>query len=207
MSEKIWIFATGNKGKVKEMEALLSPAGIKLRSLKDIGFSGDIEETGNTFEKNAFIKAKTIAELYDYPVIADDSGLQVDALDGAPGVFSARYAGPGATDEDNRNKLLKALESASDRSARGGDGGAVFQRERHGPLGRQRRHGELLALDHAGLGAGRDRHLALADGENSGHDHLGRERRARERNNKESQRRECSLEHSHPPQRRTSRRR
>ncbi len=118
MREKTWIFATGNKGKIKEMETLLSPAKIKLLSLKDIGFKGDIEETGHTFEANAHIKAQSIAQQSNYPVIADDSGLQVDALGGAPGIFSARYAGPKASDEENRIKLLSALENKTNRAAR-----------------------------------------------------------------------------------------
>jgi XTP/dITP diphosphohydrolase len=102
------VLASNNKKKIAELETLLTSAAsntIKLLSLKDIGFTGDIEENGTSFEENSIIKAATPARL-GYIGIADDSGLAVDFLNGAPGIYSARYSGEGATDESNRKKLL-----------------------------------------------------------------------------------------------------
>ncbi len=104
------IFATGNKGKLKEVKKLFLDTEIEIISLNDLGFNEEIEETGKTFEENAFIKAETIYNKYKIPVIADDSGLIVELLDGQPGVYSARYAGENATYADNNKKLLKELE-------------------------------------------------------------------------------------------------
>lgn len=118
------VLATGNAGKVKEFEALLGPAGFSLLTPGDIGFAGEIEETGDTFRDNALIKARALAASTPYPVLADDSGLEVDALGGAPGVRSARYAAPGEAgpgipqDAANRSKLLRALDGREDRTAR-----------------------------------------------------------------------------------------
>ncbi|ADX68287.1 RdgB/HAM1 family non-canonical purine NTP pyrophosphatase [Weeksella virosa] len=109
------IFATHNQDKLKELQALL-PETIQLQSLTDLNFHDDIEETGNTFEENAFIKTKTIYEKFHQPVFADDSGLVIDALNGRPGVFSARYAGT-KNSEDNIAKVLKELEGISNRKA------------------------------------------------------------------------------------------
>ncbi len=101
------LVATGNTGKVNELKALLGE-GIDVIALSDVGLEG-AEETGTTFERNAFIKADLAARTSGLLTVADDSGIVVDALDGAPGVWSARYAGPGATDSDNRAKLLGEL--------------------------------------------------------------------------------------------------
>jgi len=105
------IFATNNNGKLREVRDIFSSTEIEILSLKDIGFNQDIEETGSTFEENAFIKADTISREYNLPVIADDSGLQVEQLDGRPGVYSARYAGENVTYEDNNLKLHEELKS------------------------------------------------------------------------------------------------
>lgn len=113
------VVASRNKKKIAELEALLgniSSAEIKILSLDDIGFTSDIEEDGVSFEENSAIKASVPAAL-GYIGFADDSGLAVDALGGAPGIFSARYSGEGATDEKNNEKLLLELENAEDRSA------------------------------------------------------------------------------------------
>lgn len=113
------VLASRNKKKIAEMNTLLSKycAGkVKVISLDDIGFFGDIEEDGDTFEENSAIKACAPAKM-GYIGIADDSGLCVDALDGAPGVFSARYSGEDATDEKNNEKLLSELENVNDRGA------------------------------------------------------------------------------------------
>lgn len=109
------IIATNNAGKGKDFEALLKPLGVTVLTLNDIEEQIDVEETGNTFEENAILKAETVAKLLGKIVIADDSGLEIDALGGAPGVYSARYAGPSSTDDENIDKVL------SDLSAVGGD--------------------------------------------------------------------------------------
>ncbi len=103
------IFATGNKGKLKEVKKIFNDTDFEIVSLAEMGFDEEIEETGNTFEQNAFIKAETIFKKYKIPVIADDSGLMVEQLNGQPGVYSARYAGENASYEDNNKKLLHEL--------------------------------------------------------------------------------------------------
>ncbi|ATH92681.1 nucleoside-triphosphate diphosphatase [Bacillus glycinifermentans] len=114
------IIATKNEGKVKEFKEMLAPRGYDVKSLLDIGYTADIEETGQTFEENAIIKAETISKETGKIVIADDSGLSVDYLGGRPGVYSARYAGEDKSDLANLQKLLKELEGVEkeDRSAR-----------------------------------------------------------------------------------------
>jgi len=111
------IFATHNPNKVKEIQALL-PEHIQLKSLNDIGFMEEIEEYGSTIEANAKIKVEAIVEKYNLPCFADDTGLEVEALGGKPGIKSARYAGEDKNDEANKRKLLKTLEQFKDRSAR-----------------------------------------------------------------------------------------
>jgi XTP/dITP diphosphohydrolase len=103
------VIATRNAGKVREFAALLGARQLEIRSLADYEGLPEIVEDGLTFGANALIKAKTIADVLGIPVLADDSGLCVDALDGSPGVWSARYAGEGATDEANNAKLLREL--------------------------------------------------------------------------------------------------
>lgn len=112
------IAATKNKGKIREMEEILSELGIDIVSQQDMGIDVDVEETGNTFEKNALIKARAVAMISDNPVLADDSGLCVDSLGGAPGVYSARYAGDNATDSDKINKLLREIGDNKNRNAK-----------------------------------------------------------------------------------------
>ena len=112
------IAATKNKGKIREMEEILSELGIEIVSQQNMGIDVDVEETGDTFEKNALIKARAVAMISDSPVLADDSGICVDALGGAPGVYSARYAGDNATDEDKINKMLCEIGNSEDRSAK-----------------------------------------------------------------------------------------
>jgi XTP/dITP diphosphohydrolase len=109
--------ATRNKGKKAEIKALLADFPVEIRDLDDFGPIPLIEEDGETFDDNAYKKASLTARYLGIPALADDSGLCVDSLDGAPGVHSARYAGEGATDEQNNQKLLKALENKKDRSA------------------------------------------------------------------------------------------
>ena len=112
------VLATRNQGKIKELEALLSGDGLTVLGLADFPDIGEIEETGVTFAENAALKARTVALASGLVALADDSGLEVDALHGAPGVYSARYSGEGATDEKNNLKLLDALKDVPD-SARG----------------------------------------------------------------------------------------
>lgn len=107
------IFATNNAGKLKEVTNIFKGTEFEIISLKDIGFTDEIEETGSTFEENAFIKADTIFNKYNVPVIADDSGLEVEQLDSRPGVYSARYAGENATFDDNNKKMLYELINQS----------------------------------------------------------------------------------------------
>lgn len=117
---KRWVVATGNAHKVMEMQAMLEGLGVQLVSPRETGLRLDPEEWGATFATNAAIKAIAWAAATGLPALADDSGLEVDALDGAPGVRSARYAGEGASDEANVAKLLDALDGveAGDRGAR-----------------------------------------------------------------------------------------
>ena len=117
--EKI-IIASNNAGKLREFRAILEPFGLEVVSQREAGFCQDVEETGTTFAENAAIKAKAVYAAMHCPVIADDSGLMVDALDGAPGVYSHRFAGEGATDADRNAKLLHELDSipAEKRTAR-----------------------------------------------------------------------------------------
>lgn len=109
------VFASNNGHKLNEVKNILNKHTIF--SLQQIGFHAEIEETGSTIEENAFIKAKAIRSYTDKVIISDDTGLFVDALNGEPGVYSARYAGAEATFEDNNRKLLKALEGQTNRQA------------------------------------------------------------------------------------------
>lgn len=111
------VFATGNQHKLEEVNKVLDMPSIQLLSLKDIEFEGDIVEDGDTMTENAIIKSQYISDRYDYDVFAEDSGLEIDALNGAPGVITARYAGPQKNAIDNMNLVLKNLEGKSDRSA------------------------------------------------------------------------------------------
>ncbi len=103
------VFASGNRGKLREVKRLLEGFGVDVVPQSDFDVE-EAEETGTTFLENSLIKSRNAARATGLPAIADDSGLSVDALDGAPGVYSARYSGPGATDDSNIDKLLLALE-------------------------------------------------------------------------------------------------
>ena len=102
--------ATGNAGKLRELRRILEAQGHEVVSQKELGITIEPDETGTTFEANALIKAETICKASGLPTIADDSGLCVDALDGAPGVYSARYCGHHGDDEANNDKLLENLK-------------------------------------------------------------------------------------------------
>lgn len=112
--EKKCILATRNKGKIREFQRLFSDIGLEVLSLGELESPPDVVEDGNSFHENAFKKARTIAEHYGILAVSDDSGLEVDVLGGAPGVHSARYAGEGATDQENNQKLLEALKGVDE---------------------------------------------------------------------------------------------
>ena len=102
------VLASNNPGKAREINQLLEDSGIAVLAQSELGVP-EVEETGLSFVENALLKARNAARCTGLPAIADDSGLEVDALDGAPGIYSARYAGPGATDQENLQKLLADL--------------------------------------------------------------------------------------------------
>jgi XTP/dITP diphosphohydrolase len=107
------VFASGNRGKLREVSRLLGAAGVEVVPQSEFGVAA-VPETGATFLENSFIKSRHAAAATGLPAIADDSGLAVDALDGAPGVYSARYSGTDATDATNIDKLLAALEGIAE---------------------------------------------------------------------------------------------
>ena len=111
------VFATNNKHKLEEIRDLLKNK-FEVVSLKEIGFNEDIPETGKTLKENASIKSNYIHDRYNINCFADDTGLEVDALNGEPGVYSARYAGEGCSYDDNVNKLLENIKGVSNRKAR-----------------------------------------------------------------------------------------
>ena len=111
------IFATANKGKLREAAEVLGP-DYEVVSPADLGITEDIPETGATLQENSLQKARYLYEKTGLPCFADDTGLEVDALGGAPGIYSARYAGPGHDSQKNMEKLLKELEYSNDRRAR-----------------------------------------------------------------------------------------
>lgn len=105
-----FIVATRNNGKLKEISEILKGLPFEIISMEEAGIDKEIEESGSTFEENAVIKAEEIFKITGEIVMADDSGLEVDFLDGAPGIYSARFAGEGAADSDRNNKLLNLLK-------------------------------------------------------------------------------------------------
>ena len=111
------VLATGNEGKIIEIRKMFSSFTEKIKSIKDFGPIPPVVEDGDTFEENAYKKAHFTAKVLGYPALADDSGLMVEALEGAPGVHSARYAGEEATDQERNLKLLRAMEGVEDRKA------------------------------------------------------------------------------------------
>lgn len=115
--DNIIVLATSNKNKLKEIQGLLKDYPVAIKSLADFGPMPEAVEDGETFDENAYKKAIHYAKVLGVPCLADDSGLAVDALDGRPGVYSARYAGPGATDWDNCEKLLGEMADTTKRTA------------------------------------------------------------------------------------------
>lgn len=119
MSKKLTeiVLATKNAHKVQELNDMLMPLGIRVLATTELNKDISWVEDGKTFEENSLIKAKAIREFWDGAILADDSGLCVDALDGAPGIYSSRFAGEDASDEDNNKKLLTVLEDKKNRTA------------------------------------------------------------------------------------------
>jgi XTP/dITP diphosphohydrolase len=114
---QLLVLATRNPGKTREIRELLKDFPVKIKNLDDFGPTPDVEEDGITFDENAFKKASFTAKILGLPALADDSGLEVKALGGAPGIHSARYAGPSATDQEKTAKLLQAMEGKANRAA------------------------------------------------------------------------------------------
>ena len=108
------IAATNNAHKVVEFKRILEPLGFNVLSQKEAGIHVEAEETGTTFEENAYLKAKAVYDASGLPTVADDSGIAVDALNGAPGVYSARYGGPSLNDVDRYEKLLHEMDGVPD---------------------------------------------------------------------------------------------
>lgn len=108
------ILASNNNGKVREFKKILEPLGIDIISLKEAEIKLDVDETGTTFSENSELKAKALYEISKSAVIADDSGLVIDAFDGAPGVYSSRFAGENATDEEKNKIILEKMKSVAD---------------------------------------------------------------------------------------------
>lgn len=113
MIKKI-IVASNNKNKIREIKSKLANMEIEVLSQREAGFDIEIDETGTTFEENSMIKAKAIYKLAKAPVIADDGGLEIDFLDGKPGVYSARFCGPDATDKDKYMKILEMMKDVDE---------------------------------------------------------------------------------------------
>src|SRR5579863_7164477 len=104
------VLATHNRGKINELQIMLDEISVEVISMTDAGYIGEIEETGKTLEENALLKAHSVRKSTTHFVLADDSGLEVEALNGAPGVRSARFAGEQQSDTDNRAKLLSVMK-------------------------------------------------------------------------------------------------
>ncbi|MBO4572840.1 MAG: RdgB/HAM1 family non-canonical purine NTP pyrophosphatase [Clostridia bacterium] len=149
------VFASANAGKIREVQSILKT--VTVLSLKDVGFSGEIEETGSTFEENSYIKAKAVYDFCHLPTLADDSGLCVDALNGAPGVFSARYdKSADATPRSARLLLLKNLEGVSDRNAKFVCVATYIDENGKIVTAKGETHGSILTEEHGDGGFGYD---------------------------------------------------
>lgn len=112
-----FVLASHNRGKLREMQQILDKCGVEIVLPADLGIDAEVEETGDTFAENALLKARAVMEASGLPTIADDSGLCVDALNGAPGVYTARYGGEGLSDQQRYTMLLGALRGQTNRSA------------------------------------------------------------------------------------------
>ncbi|HBZ57385.1 MAG TPA: Non-canonical purine NTP pyrophosphatase [Syntrophobacteraceae bacterium] len=117
MEKMVLVVATRNQGKSSEIRSYLNHPALEIRDLNDFGPIPEIVEDGNSFDDNAYKKASFTAKILGFPALADDSGLEVEALEGAPGVYSARYAGENAGDAENNAKLLREMAGVTDRRA------------------------------------------------------------------------------------------
>lgn len=160
-----FVLASHNSGKLREMRDILSELGIEVISQKDAGVDVDPEETGTTFEENAVIKAKAVMEASGLPAVADDSGLMVDALGGAPGVYSARFGGSHDLPDSYRNEyLLKKLENTEQRGAKYVSVIAVAYPDGRIRTARGECHGEIARAERGSGGFGYDPLFRLPDG-------------------------------------------
>ena len=150
------VLASHNKKKMVEMKTILSAMGVEVLSQADVGVDLEPEETGTTFAENAAIKAQAVMEATGLPAIADDSGLMVDALNGEPGVYSARYGGPGLDDTGRWQLLLKNMEGKEDRACRFVCAIACVLADGETVTVRGECEGELLHENHGAGGFGYD---------------------------------------------------
>lgn len=182
MEKRKLVFATNNAHKLEEVRAILGD-GYSVSGLKEIGCDEDIPETAGTLDGNAELKARFVKEKYGYECFADDTGLEVEALDGAPGVYSARYAGPGHDSEANMELLLKNMRGKENRRARfrtvicliEGDSPRKFEGIVNGTIIDERRGDNGFGYDPVFVPDGFDRTFAeLTAEEKNGVSHRGR---------------------------------
>ena len=165
MKNECFVLASHNKAKLAEMRDILGELGIRVISQAEAGVDVEPEETGTTFEENALIKARAVMEASRLPAVADDSGLMVDALDGAPGVYSARYGGGHDRSDGDRNAfLLKNLENEEHRSAKFVSVIAVVWPDGRSVTARGEVHGEIAREEKGANGFGYDPLFKLPDG-------------------------------------------
>ncbi len=145
--------ATGNAGKLREIKEIFT--GVELVSMAELGFTGDIEETGKNFRENAKIKAEAVAKAFNLPTLADDSGLCVDGLNGAPGIYSARFSGEG--EAANRKLLLQRMEHVADRRAHFECAVCLYLPDGHTYFGEGKTYGKILYEEIGRSGFGYDR--------------------------------------------------
>ena len=149
------VIASGNKGKLKEIKEILGGL-FEVVSMAELGFNEDIDETGSTFFENALIKAKAVAMALNENVLADDSGLMVESLNGDPGVHSARYSGEHGNDENNRKLLLKNLENKENRRAKFVSSVVLYRKDGSYIDGYGETHGSILFEETGTNGFGYD---------------------------------------------------
>ena len=156
------IVASNNKGKIKEIEQIFGKF-YEIIPMCELGFNSEIEENGSTFFENALIKAKTVSNALNVDALADDSGLLVDALKGAPGIYSARYAGEHGNDELNRKFLLKNLEGVENRKAKFASSVVLYKTDGTYLEGYGETHGTILYKEDGENGFGYDSLFFSAD--------------------------------------------
>lgn len=149
------IVASGNKGKLKEIREILGDF-YNVVPMSEEGFNEDIEENGKTFYENALIKAKTVSQALNADVLADDSGLVVEALGGAPGIYSARFAGAHGNDKKNRDLLLEKLKGEKNRRAKFASAVVLYKKNGDVLSGYGETHGEILDKEYGSNGFGYD---------------------------------------------------